>query len=151
MSGRIVGEILHHAPADLPRLDFIVLVCLAEDAHDKDRTARNECSDSVLAYKARSTPASVRQALKRLKDRALIRPVHTRVYRGQQQNWTITKLSSYHREGARVIPLKRDSHVTQSNPGMRDSHVTHSPAEQDAESVTPPLRIQPVDNSRMRD
>jgi hypothetical protein len=26
-----------------------------------------------------------------------------------QQNWTITKLSSYHREGGRVIPIKRDS------------------------------------------
>jgi hypothetical protein len=109
MSGRIVGEVLHHAPDDLPTLDFKVLICLAEDAHDKDRTARNECGDAILAYKARSTPASVRQALKRLKDRALIRPVHSRVHRGMQQNWTITKLSSYHREGGRVIPIKRDS------------------------------------------
>lgn len=89
-------------------LDFRVLICLAEDAHDKDRTARNECGDAILAYKARSTPASVRQALKRLKDRALIRPVHARPTRGMQQNWVITKLSDYHREGARVIPIKRD-------------------------------------------
>ena len=102
MSGRIVGEVLHHAPDDLPRLDFTVLICLAEDAHDKDRTARNECSDAILAYKARSTPSSVRNALQRLKKRALIRPVHTRVHKGQQQNWTITKLSDYHREGGRV-------------------------------------------------
>ena len=108
MSGRIVGEVLHHAPDDLPTLDFKVLICLAEDAHDKDRTAANECSDTILAYKARSTPGSVRQALKRLKERGLIRPVHARVYRGQQQNWVITKLSSYHREGARIIPLMRD-------------------------------------------
>jgi hypothetical protein len=126
MSGRIVGEVLNHAPEDLPRLDLLVLVALAEIAHDKDRTARTDCSDAVLAYKARSTPASVRQALKRLKDRALIRPVHARVYRGQQQNWTITKLSSYHREGANIIPLKRDPHVTQSEQGMRDPHVTHN-------------------------
>jgi hypothetical protein len=111
-----VGEVLHHAPDDLPKLDFVVLICLAEDAHDKDRTARNECSDAILAYKARSTPASVRQALKRLKDRALIRPVHAKVHRGLQQNWVITKLSDYHREGARVIPLKRDSQKSRNPP-----------------------------------
>jgi hypothetical protein len=108
VSGRIVGEVLHHAPEDLPKLDFLVLIALAEDARDSDRVARKECSADVLAYKVRSTPASVRQALKRLKDRALIRPVHAKVHRGHQQNWTITKLSSYHREGARIIPLKRD-------------------------------------------
>lgn len=116
MSGRIVGEVMHHAPDDLPRLDYLVLLCLAEDAHDKDRTARNECSDVILAYKVRppSTPASVRQALKRLKDRALIRPVHSRVFTGKQQNWVITKLSSYHREGGRVIPIERDSQKSRS-------------------------------------
>jgi hypothetical protein len=125
VSGRIVGEVLHHAPDDLPPLDFRVLICLAEDAHDKDRTAANECSAEILAYKARSTPASVRQALKRLKDRALIRPVHSKVHRGQQQNWVITKLSSYHREGARIIQLKRDPQQSR-NPGDPD----------DPESVT---------------
>ncbi len=108
MSGRIVGEVLHHAPDDLPSLDFKVLICLAEDAHDKDRIAANECSAEVLAYKARSTPASVRQALKRLKDRGLIRPVHSRVFTGKQQNWIVSRLSSYHREGARILPLERD-------------------------------------------
>ena len=140
MSGRIVGEVLRHAPEDLPRLDLIVLICLAEDAHDKDRTARGDCSDAVLAYKARSTPGSVRHALKRLKDRALIRPVHAKTHRGQQQNWTITKLSDYHREGGRVIPL------------MRDRMQSRIPApEQDPESVTTQSPIHPVDNSRMRD
>ena len=116
MSGRIVGEVMHHAPEDLPRLDFTVLLCLAEDAHDKDRTARNECSDAVLAYKARSTPGSVRQAIKRLKDRALIRPVFAKVHRGQQQNYVLTKLSSYHREGGKVIPLKRDQMQSRNPP-----------------------------------
>lgn len=114
MSGRIVGEVLHHAPDDLTPLDFRVLICLAEDAHDKDRTARNECSAEILAYKARSTPASVRQALKRLKDRALIRPVHSTVHTGKQQNWVLAKLSSYHREGARIIPLERDAQKSRS-------------------------------------
>lgn len=116
MSGRIVGEVLHHAPDDLPTLDFKVLICLAEDAHDKDRIARNECGDTVLAYKARSTPASVRQALKRLKDRGLIRPVHSSVHKGKQQNWTVAKLSSYHREGARILPLKRDPQKSRNRP-----------------------------------
>lgn len=102
MSGRIVGEVMHHAPDDLPKLDLLVLIALAEDAHDKDRTARKECSAEAIAYKVRSTPSSVRNALKRLKDRALIRPVHAKVSRGHQQNWAITPLSSYHREGARV-------------------------------------------------
>lgn len=102
MSGRIVGEVMHHAPEDLPKLDFLVLIALAEDAHEKDRTARKECSAEALAYKVRSTPASVRNALVRLKQRALIRPVHAKVHRGHQQNWVIAKLSSYHREGARL-------------------------------------------------
>lgn len=114
MSGRIVHEVMHHAPEDLPRLDFTVLIALAEDARDKDRTASHECSDELLAYKVRSTPGSVRNALQRLKQRALIRPVHSRVHKGQQQNWVITPLSSYHREGARVIPLKRHPPVTHS-------------------------------------
>lgn len=118
MSGRIVGEVLHHAPEDLSRLDFLVLIALAEDAHDKDRTARKECSAELIAYKVRptSTPASVRQALKRLKDRALIRPVHARVGPGKQQNWVISKLSSYHREGAQIIPITRDSQKSHDPP-----------------------------------
>lgn len=120
MSGRIVGEVLKHAPEDLPKLDFLVLIALAEDAHDKDRTARKDCSAEVLAYKVRSTPGSVRQALKRLKDRALIRPVHARVSRGHQQNWTVAQLSSYHREGARIIPLKRDPQKSRNPPDPDD-------------------------------
>jgi hypothetical protein len=96
--------VFRHAPDDLPKLDFLVLLALAEDAHDKDRTAANECSAENLAYKVRSTSGSVRQALMRLKNRGLIRPVHSRVGPGKQQNWTVTKLSSYHREGGRTTP-----------------------------------------------
>jgi hypothetical protein len=118
VSGRIVGEVMHHAPEDLPRLDYLVLLCLAEDAHDKDRTARKECSAELIAYKVRppSTQASVRQALKRLKDRGLIRPVHRVVGPGKQQNWIVAKLSSYHREGARIIPITRDSQKSHDPP-----------------------------------
>jgi hypothetical protein len=123
MSGRIVGEVLDHAPDDLRPLDFRVLIALAEDAFDSDRTARKRCSAEELAYRARSTPGSVRQALVRLRERALIRPVHTKVGPGRQQNWVIAQLSSHHREGARIIPLTRDRQGSHDPP---DEHVTPS-------------------------
>lgn len=119
MSGRIVGEVLDHAPDDLRPLDFRVLIALAEDAFDSDRTARKRCSADELAYRARSTPGSVRQALMRLSERALIRPVHTRVGPGKQQNWVIAKLSSYHREGARVIDITRYPQKSHDEPPER--------------------------------
>lgn len=105
MSGRIVGEVLNHAPADLRPLDLLVLVSLAESAHDKDRTARAESSAEAIAYRVRSTPSSVRNSLLRLKQRALIRPVHDKVHRGHAQNWIVSPLSSYHREGALLKPI----------------------------------------------
>jgi hypothetical protein len=100
VSGRIVGEVLNHAPTDLRPTDLLVLISLAESAHDKDRTARNESSCEAIAYRVRSTPGNVRQCLLRLKRRGLIRPVHDIVGRGRAQDWTITQLSDYHREGA---------------------------------------------------
>lgn len=119
MSGRIVGEVLDHAPDDLRPLDMLVLIALAEDAFDTDRTARRRSSSEELAYRARSTPGSVRQALKRLRDRGLIRPVHAKVGPGKQQNWVVANLSSYHREGARIIPLTRDSQRSHDPPPER--------------------------------
>lgn len=106
MSGRIVGEVFDHAPADLRPLDLLVLLSLAESARDRDRTALEEASADALAYRVRSTASSVRNALGRLKARGLIRPVHAKVHRGQCQHWTITQLSDYHREGARWPPLE---------------------------------------------
>ena len=102
LSGRIVGEVLKHAPSDVRGLDLLVLVSLAESAREKDRTAIEHSSANAIAYRIRSTPSSVGNALQRLKERGLIRPVHTKVHRGQQQNWVITKLSDYHREGAKL-------------------------------------------------
>lgn len=99
MSGKLVGEVLDHAPADLRGLDLLVLVALAEAAHDKDRTAYKDSSADAIAYRVRSTPSSVRNALGRLRQRALIRPVHATVGPGKAQNWILTKLSDYHREG----------------------------------------------------
>jgi hypothetical protein len=112
VSGRIVGEVLEHAPDDLRQLDLLVLVSLAESAHDKDRTARSESSAEAIAYRVRSTPSSVRNALGRLRQRSLIRPVHAVVGPGKSQNWIITSLSDYHREGARIIPLDPTERAT---------------------------------------
>ena len=106
MSGRIVGEVLDHAPADLRTLDLLVLVALAEAAHDKDRTAVENSSAEALAYRTRSTPSSVRNSLLRLKQRALISPVHKKIHRGQCQHWIVAKLSDYHREGAIIHDRK---------------------------------------------
>lgn len=100
MSGRLVGEVLRYAPADLRPLDLLVLVSLAESAHDRDRTARRDSSADAIAYRVRSTPGYVRQCLIRLKQRGIIRPEHDRTYRGRAQNWILTDLSDYHREGA---------------------------------------------------
>lgn len=113
MSGRIVGEVLNHAPADVKGLDLLVLVSLAETAHDKDRTASDgDQTAEAIAYRVRSTPSSVRNALARLSRRGLIRPVLARVGPGKAQNWVIPKLSDYHREGAQIIPIDRAERAT---------------------------------------
>ena len=106
MSGRLVGEVLNHAPTDLRPLDLLVLISLAESARERDRTATEDSSSEAIAYRVRSTPGSVRQSILRLKQRGLIRPARTKIHRGQVQHWTITELSDYHREGARPGPPK---------------------------------------------
>lgn len=107
MSGRIVEEVLDYAPDDLPRLDLMVLVALAAEARDSDRTAKGKHTGSeAIARRVRSTPSSVTNALARLRSRALIRPVFAKARRGQQQNWTITKLSDYHRDAVTKSPDK---------------------------------------------
>jgi DNA-binding MarR family transcriptional regulator len=94
----MVGEVLDHAPNDLRPLELLVLIALAEAAHDTDRTAIKNSSADAIAYRIRSTPGSVRNALVRLKSRGLIRPKHSKIHTGQSQNWTLTKLSDHHRE-----------------------------------------------------
>lgn len=95
---------MRYAPADLARLDLLVLVAIAERAHDTDRTARKGASVDNLAYLCRTTQPSIRNALGRLRQRGLIKPVHTQARRGIQQNWVITELSDYHREGGLLKP-----------------------------------------------
>lgn len=97
MSGRLVGEVLNHAPVDLRMLDRFVLVALAETAQDKDRTARYSSSAEAIADRIQSTPPSVRNALARLRARGLIVPQIAKCRRGQAQHWYIVKLTESHR------------------------------------------------------
>lgn len=97
MSWRIVKEVFDNAPDDLKPLELLVLVALAEAAHDRDRTAMENSSADAVAFRVRSTPGSVRNVLLSLKMRGLIRPMHKRPSRGQSQNWIIANLNGHHR------------------------------------------------------
>lgn len=106
MSGRLVAEVLDFAPDDLTQLQTLVLVALAESARDSDRTARFKASNRALADRARSTPGTIDNTLKQLKDRGLIVPVHAKVHRGQSQEWTIPKMTEATRRAVWAKPEK---------------------------------------------
>ena len=98
MSGRLVGEVLDHAPADLTPADMLVLVALANDARDHDRIARFKSSVDVLAHRTRLSTGTVRNTLSRLVARGLIRPMIKTVHKGgKHQEYEIAKLSQSHR------------------------------------------------------
>lgn len=106
MSGRMVGEVLKYAPHDLNLLDRFVLVALAEVARDTDRTARRGASTEELADKLQSTPGSIRNALMRLRERALIVPLYAHPRKGLVQNYRIATLN----EGTRKASFTGDAH-----------------------------------------
>lgn len=89
MSGRIVGEVLDNAPVDLTQLELLVLVAIAEEARDRDRTALYNTSAEKIAERVRSTPSSVRNALGRLRQRCLLIPLHEKVHRGLAQQYKL--------------------------------------------------------------
>lgn len=99
MSGRLVGEILDNAPADLPSSQRFVLVALAEAAHDRDRTARYYSSVADLSRRTGLATGTVRNNLSALAKRGLIRPIHAPgiVQRGSVQHYEIARLTSRHR------------------------------------------------------
>lgn len=97
MSGRIVGEVLDNAPADLTQLELLVLVALAESAPDKTRRATYHTSCEQIADRIRSTPSSVKSALFNLRQRGLIVGIHDKPRRGLAQEYTLTKLTTEHR------------------------------------------------------
>lgn len=94
MSGRIVKDVLEHAP-DLPDTEWRVLIVLAEDARDSDRIARY-CAVATIAERARRAPGSVQNALGRLTARGLIKPL-LKAHRGRVQHYEIARLSTAHR------------------------------------------------------
>lgn len=98
MSGRLVGEVLDYAPADLTPAETLVLVALAEAAKDRDRTARFQCSVDVLATRTRLSSGTVRNALSHLTRRGLIRPLIKGVSRGgRHQEYELARLETRHR------------------------------------------------------
>ena len=104
MSGRIVGEVLDHAPEDLRPAEFLCLIVLAEDARDRDRLAAYSDVESV-ARRARVKPGTVRNALSVLVTRGLIVPVHDKVHRGgRHQEYTLTRLAQHHRVNGTTRP-----------------------------------------------
>lgn len=95
MSGRIVGEVLKHAPEDLTTAQLLVLVALGEDARDRDRLARYS-SVANLHTKTRLAPGSIKNILKQLTDRGLILPLH-RAQIGTVQHYRLAELREHHR------------------------------------------------------
>jgi DNA-binding MarR family transcriptional regulator len=94
-----VREVLEYAPHTLTRLELLVLVSLAESASDRDRTTYgSQSAATVIAHRVRSSPATVRNALGALRQRALIKPVHAQAHRGRAQQYVITELHEYHRD-----------------------------------------------------
>jgi len=99
MSGRLVREVLEHAPHTLTRLELLVLVSLAESANERTRiTYGSQSASSVIAHRVRSTSGSVRNALSALQQRALIKPVHARARPGRAQQYALIELHEYHRD-----------------------------------------------------
>lgn len=98
MSGRIVGEVLDHAPVDLTQLERLVLVALAESARDTTRIATHKTTRQALADRCTTTPATVKNVLRVLRDRGLIEPQFDAVHRGQAQHYRIPKLTPSHRD-----------------------------------------------------
>lgn len=99
MSGRLVKEVLEHAPETLSSLELLVLVSVAESARDGDRETRGgSAAASIVAHRVRAHEASVRRTLARLVERGLLKPVHARAHRGQAQQYRLAELHSWHRD-----------------------------------------------------
>lgn len=98
MSGRIVGEVLDHAPEDLTTAELLVLIAIGEDARDRDRRA-NYSDLETLVTRTRLKPGTVRNALSALSARGLVIPQLERVHRGgKHQEYVVAKLGRGHRD-----------------------------------------------------
>lgn len=100
MSGRLVGEVLDHAPTDLTVAERFTYVALAEAARDKDRIARYKCSVDDLTYRTGLKPGTIRNALTELAHRGLIKRLVAKPHRGaggKHQEYELCKLEDHHR------------------------------------------------------
>ena len=113
MSGKLVGEVLDHAPRDLTVAERFVFVALAEAARDKDRIARYQCSNAELAYRTGLTEGTVRNACTELAKRGLIKRLVDKPHRGaggKHQEYELCKLGAHHRfTTIRDMPAKESS------------------------------------------
>lgn len=103
MSGRIADEVLDNAPEDLTLSERLVLVAIALDAREADRTARYSDVES-LTRRTGIKPGTVRNALSELVKRGLITPQRDRVHRGgAHQEYVVTRLQHAHRAAVHTI------------------------------------------------
>lgn len=97
MSGRIVGEVLDHAPQDLTNAELLVFVAVGEDARDRDRLARYSDVET-LVYRTRLKPGTVKNALSELVRRGLLKPAGGPAHKGRHQEYRVADLYPHHRE-----------------------------------------------------
>lgn len=145
MSGRLVGEVLHYAPADLTPLERLVLVALAEAAPDRDRIARYHVGSDDLADKTGTHPSTVKKAMAELVRRGLVVTLIEKPRRGVAQNYRITRLTEATRRAVlRVAPTPPNDDPPPPTNGSRPRHPNGPP-------WTPPMGTAhdtqtPVDN-----
>lgn len=97
MSGKLVGEVLECAPADLTPAEMLVLIALAESARDTDRLARYHTSAARIADRTRLSPGTVRNALSQLARRGMIARQKEAVTKGVVQTYKLAELAEHHR------------------------------------------------------
>lgn len=114
MSGRLVGEVLDHAPADLRPAERLVLVALADVAHSRDRTARYRCSILAIADRCCLGVGTVRNALAELVRRGLVKPTLV-VARGRHQEYQLAHLGPAHRGAILRLVSPHDDTSTPPN------------------------------------
>lgn len=102
MSGKLVNEVLEHAPIDLTPAQMLVLVSLAEDARDSTRTAMYDTAVTDICRRTRCTPGTVRNALSELSRRGLIKPLH-KARIGIVQQYHIGPLDEHQRHATATL------------------------------------------------
>jgi hypothetical protein len=101
MSGRIVGQVLDHAPKDLTLAQMMVFVSVAEDARERTRLA--SYSDvTALVRRSRCARGTVDNALSELCRRGLLIRQLEKVHRGgYHQEYVVAPLAPHHREATK--------------------------------------------------